>query len=251
MNTTDPRFDEAAPLPRWRRGLRRATCALGGALIAAAVIPGAAYAAESTACESLENCYGYSDMQSFYGQVIQRVDQFSRDSYSAMPAPRSYVYVQSGESFPVPSCGEANSMSYMLCRADDTVYIGQDQLWRFYAGNGDAAAAFGIAHEWGHHVQLTAGVFDLVGSRQDMIDAENQADCTGGAFLGYMDAQGQLESDDVDDVNSVLPAIASAEGPERDHGTVEERANAAHYGFTNGLDGCSAVFPGAPLRTST
>jgi len=91
----------------------------------------------------------------------------------------------------------------------------------------------------------------LLRARYGSDDALEQyyADCIGGAFLKYLDGQGILEPDDYDDMNTILPAIASAEGPERDHGTVQERFAATRYGLDNGLSNCSVFFPNAPLIT--
>jgi DNA-binding SARP family transcriptional activator len=124
----------------------------------------------------------------------------------------------------------------------------QALLIRLYRMSGDDAAAFAIAHEWGHHVQHTVGVFRYVTGQRSAIGAENQADCIGGAFLGYLRDQGILEEDDYADVGAVLPKIASAESDVyRDHGTVEERAQSTRLGLINGMSGCSQFFPGAPL----
>jgi predicted metalloprotease len=86
--------------------------------------------------------------------------------------------------------------------------------------SGDGAAAFAVAHEWAHHVQHTVGVYDFfVTDQAAYIEAENQADCIGGAFLAHLRDQGILERDDYADVSAVLPKIASAESDVyRDHG---------------------------------
>jgi predicted metalloprotease len=196
-------------------------------------------------CPSLEGCYDYTTMQQFYDQIIDLVDQFSTASYAAMPRP-TYFYIEFGAT-PQTGCGIATSIDFHFCPADDSIYVGQDQLWAFYIINGDAAAAFGIAHEWGHHVQHVAGVFDLVDTSEEQIQAENQADCIGGAFLRHLDDQGMLEPDDYSDMDSMLTLIAEAEGPERTHGTIEQRVDATVYGLDHGLASCSDFFPDAPL----
>lgn len=216
------------------------------ALAAVGFFPGTAQA--SAPCPSLEGCYDYSTMQSFYDEVIALVDQYSTASYAPLPQPAAYYYIPAGDSLQT-DCGEADAAAYFFCSSDDSVYVGQDQLWDFYSVDGDAAAAFGIAHEWGHHVQHVAGVFNLVDAQEEEIQSENQADCIGGSFLRYLNDQGMLEPDDYSDMDSILVKIASAEGPERDHGTVEERFSATQYGLDNGLASCSDFFPDAPLVT--
>jgi hypothetical protein len=223
-------------------------------LVAVGLAPGMAQAEASPApssqpCPSLEGCYDYASMQSFYDQVIVMVEEFSAASYSAMPSP-VYYYIPNGTTMPT-SCdsGVADSTAFHFCGPDDSIYVGQDELWSFYTINGDAAAAFGVAHEWGHHVQHVVGVMDLVDTSTERIQVENQADCIGGAFLKHLDDQGTLEPDDYSDMASVLQRIASAEGPERDHGTLEERGVSTQYGLDHGLARCSEFFPDAPLVT--
>jgi predicted metalloprotease len=212
--------------------------------------PVPAYAAprQGPACPSLEGCYDYDQMQAFYDEVLRMIDGFSAAEYPAGMRQPSYWYVRSAEQKSIGCNGVADGVAFFHCPVDDTVYVGQDQLWDFYRMSGDGAAAFAIAHEWGHHVQHTVGVFDYVDDQRSKIASENQADCIGGAFLGYLRDQGILEEDDYRDVGAVLPEIASAEDDVyRDHGTVDERAQSALYGLANGLAGCSAFFPAAPL----
>jgi predicted metalloprotease len=234
--------------------LAAAVAALGLAV----AVPGAAQADErhgaragqqgpAAPCASLEGCYGYDTMLDFYDDVIALVDEFSGSSYAAMPRP-TYRYIAGGQVRPT-ACGPLDSLSYAYCPPDGTIYIGQDQLHEFYLRAGDAAAAFGIAHEWGHFVQDQAGVLDAAGgSRAAGIAAENQADCIGGAFLGRLRDRDVLEPDDYDDVDLVLPMIAATEeDSDRSHGTLAEREAATRWGHDRGLVGCNDFFPSLPV----
>ncbi|WP_433783278.1 neutral zinc metallopeptidase [Actinomycetospora sp. CA-101289] len=211
---------------------------------------GEAQAAPAAPCPSLESCYSYEQMDLFYDQVIDLVGGFSTASYADMPPPSAWVYVPHGDAV-VNACGSvSDENAYEYCSADNTVYIGQDRLWQFYTQQGDAGAAFGIAHEWGHHVQSAAGVTAVADTRLEGIDAENQADCVAGAFVAHLERGGRLESDDAEDIDATLVAIASAEDdPERDHGTLDERTDAALLGYTGGLAACNGWFPGNPILT--
>ncbi|MGQ0575046.1 MAG: neutral zinc metallopeptidase [Pseudonocardia sp.] len=214
-------------------------------------VPPAAAAASPApqACTTLEGCYSYGEMREFYEQVLGLIDSFSQASFLTMPRPR-YGYVASGQAVPIACGGVADGTAFFYCPIDDTLYIGQDQLWEFYEGTGDGGAAFGVAHEWGHYVQDRSGVLRRIAADDQIgrIRSENQADCVGGAFLGYARDRGILEADDYDDVNTILPLIASAESDVfRDHGTVQERAQAVRYGFDRGLSACSDYFPATPL----
>jgi predicted metalloprotease len=227
-----------------------------GALVAvlAALLPGtpaqAAPAAQAPAaqappeCTSLEGCYAYADMQAFYDQIITWVEEFSNATYTSMPRP-DYVYIPSGNAVST-GCGVVlDASAYSYCSVEDAVYIGQDQLWSFYTMQGDAAAAMGIAHEWGHHVQAVAGI-GLAG-RSGQVALENQADCIAGAWVGYVDQQGRLERDDVGDINAILQVISAAETADRDHGTLAERTAAVQLGRKSGIVGCNRYFPGRPV----
>jgi hypothetical protein len=260
---TVARFREDPKMMPWAK--RRATRLSGGILGATAAVltlaltPALAHAEEPpgastlvpAGCPSLEGCYGYGDMQAFYDEAIRMVGDFSASSYSAMPLPNGFYYIPADTQMQAGSqCGVADDNAFFLCESDDSIYVGQEKLWDFYNVDGDAAAAFGIAHEWGHHVQLVAGVRDRATTQERYIAAENQADCIGGAFLGHLNRQGVLEPDDYDDMNSILVKIASSESdPGRDHGTVEERAAATQHGLDYGLAACSQYFPEVPLVT--
>jgi predicted metalloprotease len=196
------------------------------------------------ACTSLEGCYGYADMQSFYDDIVAWIDEYSRATYEGISRP-SYVYVEHGSTAPTACNVVLDSTAYAYCSLDGSVYVGQDQLWRFYDSLGDAAAALGIAHEWGHHVQAVAGI--TASNRTEAIEVENQADCIAGAWIGHLDAQGRLESDDIGDINAVLQVIGAAEGEERDHGTLAERTAALQQGFDGGIGACNAFFPQRPI----
>jgi predicted metalloprotease len=84
-------------------------------------------------------------------------------------------------------------------------------------------------------------------SREDAIASENQADCVAGAWVRNISDSGRLEKGDVRDLNRLLRAIASAEGPERDHGTHKERVASAQRGYDDGLAGCNKFFPDTPI----
>ncbi|MFR9800849.1 neutral zinc metallopeptidase [Pseudonocardia sp. RS010] len=247
----------------WAMGMRimgRAAGALAASAVLALGIGGtglgataAAQPVQAPACPTLEGCYGYQDMRAFYTEVIKLVDGFSAASYTGMSRP-AYRYVPSGTQQPTactdptgaPASADGNTFNY--CPVDRTVYIGQDSLYDLYSLSGDAAAAFGVAHEWGHHVQNVVGVSATLVTQLGVIQSENQADCIGGAFLGHLDAQGVLEPDDYADIGSVLPRIASGEDDlGRDHGTVGERAAAVDLGLRQGLGACNAYFPGTPV----
>ena len=136
---------------------------------------------------SLEGCFSYYEMGDYLDAVTPMVAQYFEETYPRVRAPRDIVYIPSGRAART-SCGTSNSYAYEYCPANQSIYIGQDLLWQFYAGAGDAAPAIGLAHEWGHHLQTMLGVY--AGSRSEAIDFENQADCVSGAWAKYANEQG-------------------------------------------------------------
>jgi hypothetical protein len=194
---------------------------------------------------SLEGCFTYYEMDEYLDAVMPMVAQFFEETYERVPAPRDIVYIPSGR-VARTACGTSNSYAYEYCPANRSIYIGQNLLWQFYAGAGDAAPAVGLAHEWGHHLQTMMGVQPV--SRSEAIEFENQADCVSGAWAKYASEQGWLEADDdLRDVTRLLDAIGSAEGPGRDHGTAQEREAAFETAYAKGIKACNAFFPDSPL----
>ena len=194
---------------------------------------------------SLEGCFSYHEMGEYLDAVTPMVAQYFEETYPRVRAPRDIVYIASGRAART-ACGTSNSYAYEYCPANQSIYIGQDLLWQFYAGAGDAAPAIGLAHEWGHHLQTMLGV--SAGSRNEAIDFENQADCVSGAWAKYANEQGWLEGDDdLRDMTTLLDAIGSAEGPRRDHGTAPEREAAFEVAYDKGIKACNEFFPDSPL----
>ncbi|MGE5829288.1 MAG: hypothetical protein ACM30G_13145 [Micromonosporaceae bacterium] len=64
-----------------------------------------------------------------------------------------------------------------------------------------------------------------------------------GAWTRFTDQQGWLEyPDDIEDIEALFPLIGSAEGPDRDHGTAEERLNSFNVGWERGLSSCDEFY---------
>jgi hypothetical protein len=201
-----------------------------------------------------EGCHSYGDMNTYLTHVLALISPMFDELYGPANRPSAFYYVATGETGPTACTTPQNtpapydSASYMYCPADQAIYTGQDKLWQFYAGLGDAAPAVGYAHEWGHHIQNIMGVPSSQ-DPQHRINKENQADCIAGAWLYYADVSGYLEyPDDLGDINALLQAIASAESDvTRGHGTLEERSKSVDYGYNYGLRGCNQYFPTTPV----
>lgn len=202
--------------------------------------------AEGPCGGSLEGCFTYDEMDEYVDAVIPMVAQYFEANYEGVPAPRDIVYIPHG--YTARSyCGASDSQAYEYCTGDQTIYVGQDLIWAFYRQAGDAAPAVALAHEWGHHLQNMLDV-PFARTQSQAIAFENQADCVSGAWAGYADEQGWLETDDdIGDVETLLQFIGSRESASRDHGTSAERADAFESGFSESVASCNAFFPDSPI----
>jgi predicted metalloprotease len=204
-------------------------------------------------CEDFENCFtDSSDMSYFYSQIVAMIQRYSTSTYEAMPDVDEWRFISLGDSGP-EGCtdrdggqGLFTDQSYEYCPLDRTVYVGEQAMWDFYSRLGDAAPAVGIAHEWGHHLQTMVGK-TFKNTQADAINTENQADCVAGSWSAWLVSEGIMVKDDFGDVGSLLVEIASIEGPDRDHGTVDEREDSFIYGFQGGLSACNDYAPDTPL----
>lgn len=230
---------------------------LVAAMIAASFgIPGAASATVPPEGEcaatggDMEGCYRYDDMSDFHRTAVAIIQRFAAATYAdpttVEPAGgwrliKTYTVTTGG-------CGDLDHTAYAYCPVDDAVYVGMDQLWSFYILQGDAAAVIGLAHEFGHALQMRAGVLAAERTQADAIAIENQADCLAGAFTRWADEQGMLAEDDLEDIDYLLAVIASSEDdPNRDHGTLQERADSFILGLRDGIYACNSFFPDAPV----
>lgn len=159
------------------------------------------------------------------------------------------------------ACGTATSaVGPFYCPVDRLVYLDTgffDQLTsRLGAKGGDAAEAYVIAHEYGHHISNLAGVLDRVqrsgiktGANSPQVKLELQADCYAGVWLANAakDPKSPIASVTADDVNRAADA-ARAVGDDRiqeqstgrvdreswTHGSAAQRQKWLTTGFSTG-----------------
>ena len=113
------------------------------------------------------------------------------------------------------ACGQATAqVGPFYCPADATVYLDKGffatMLPQLGAQGGDAAEAYVIAHEYGHHIQNLTGIMSKVqqqgqtaGASSPAVRLELQADCYAGAWLRYASTSAdsiisQVTQDDLD-----------------------------------------------------
>jgi hypothetical protein len=209
---------------------------------------------DTTSCpaEKLDYCYNRDQMHEFVEISERMVIGYLTQTGIAGQSLPALTYIPSATSANSPCVdqngkGTQHDRSYDYCPTDNTVYIGQNSLWDFYRQYGAAGPISGLAHEYGHFLQVVMHVPDPA-SATETIGRENQADCFSGAFINYLDDRGAIAYPrDFDNVSHFLIATASAEAPGRDHGTAEERTQSFELGYTGGLPACDQFYPATPL----
>ena len=150
-------------------------------------------------------------------------------------------------------CGEDTEgfVNAFFCGSEDI--IGWDRgvlMPSVRASFGDMGVVKVIAHEYGHSLQLQAG---LVDDRTPTLVSEQQADCLAGVYLRWV-AEGdspRFTLNTGDGLNDVLGATISVRDEpmsadqvtpgSADHGSAFERVTALQMGFTSGAPACAAI----------
>jgi predicted metalloprotease len=130
--------------------------------------------------------------------------------------------------------GPADDVAQNASYCDDDESITYDVTWlgSLLHDDGPAGPMTVLAHEWGHHIQ------NLVGSPQISKQAELQADCYAGMYLGFLTDQGVLGDSDIRDSLKVTYSIGDqpdergAWTDEDVHGAPNERRQAEGIGFS-------------------
>ena len=154
--------------------------------------------------------------------------------------PTRYVYYRPEEA-PGPKCGDqqAPAKNAFYCPAGDFIAWDESGLViPYYVQAGDFAAAFVLAHEYGHAMQAR------LGEREELtVLSELQADCFAGAWARAVQEQGFLEEGDLDEATLAvfsardLPGTAFTDP--RAHGTGFERTRAFTDGYDHGAKRCA------------
>lgn len=154
-------------------------------------------------------------------------------------------------------CGTGQTaMGPFYCPLDQKVYIDLGfyrELQTKFGAKGDAAQAYVIAHELGHHVQHLLGTDAAVrraeqgnpgAANQMSVRLELQADCFAGVWGNSTQARGKLDPGDVEEAMGAAAAVGddrilkqagrSANADSFTHGSAEQRSSWYRRGFESG-----------------
>ncbi len=188
-----------------------------------------------------------STLQSVFGSLESYWSQELPRSFDVpFSKPQRYVYYRPDES-PGPRCGseQAPAKNAFYCPAGDFIAWDESGLViPYYVQAGDFAAAFVLAHEFGHAMQAR-----LPRDEQLTVLSELQADCFAGSWSASVQQEGLLEAGDLDEATLAVFSARDLPGTPftdpRAHGTGFERTIA----FTDGYrDGARACYPAPAER---
>ncbi len=193
------------------------------------------------------------------------------------------LFAQAGQKYPATTlnfftnqnqsaCGPAQSaMGPFYCPADQGVYLDTaffDELAQRFGAAGDAAQAYVIAHEVGHHIQTITGISEKVRAAQSragkaeannlQVRMELQADCYAGVWAARArgkSGQPLMETGDFEEAMRAANAIgddtlqrSAGQRPVPEsftHGTSEQRMRWLRQGMQQGNPNSCDTFAGA------
>lgn len=195
--------------------------------------------------------------------TINSLDDYWSDAMPAVAESFALPGVVIFDTTTSTACGTGSAqMGPFYCPPDQTIYLDTgffDELESQYgASGGPLAQMYVIAHEYGHHIENTIGVFDVAdrgdsGTDSDSVKVELMADCLAGVWAGHAatteDASGvtlikPLTQQDVNDALSAAAAVGDDRIQQKatgrvdessfTHGSAEQRQAAFVTGYTKG-----------------
>ena len=188
--------------------------------------------------------FDYAEFVRTLEQVIASLEEYWAEQLPSafdVPyrAPSRYVYYRSDEGGG-PRCGgqPAPAKNAFYCPAGDFIAWDETGLMiPYYVSAGDFAAAFVLAHEFGHAMQARLPREERLG-----VLTELQADCFAGAWSRHVQDQGLLEAGDLDEATFAVFSARDVPGtPFTDpaaHGSGFERTRAFTDGYEDGPRAC-------------
>lgn len=237
---------------------------LGGQSVGAPAGQQGRAAAGAAACDTAEERFACN----VFGDTHQVWEELFQAQGSTYRKPTLNFFSQSGQS----GCGAAQSaMGPFYCPADQGVYLDTtffQEMERQLGARGDAAQAYVIAHEVGHHIQTITGTSEQVRTAQRraseaegnqlQVRMELQADCYAGVWAARArrnDGSAVVEPGDFEEAMTAAQAIGddtlmrnAGQRPVPEsftHGTSAQRQAWLRRGMESGDPGRCDTFSGA------
>jgi predicted metalloprotease len=188
--------------------------------------------------------FDYAEYTGTLEQVIGLLEEFWArelpESFGAeYSSPSRYVYYRPDEGAG-PRCGtqQAPPRNAFYCPAGDFIAWDETGLMiPYYVQAGDFAAAFVLAHEFGHAMQARLPQQEGFG-----VLTELQADCFAGAWASDVQAKDLLDAGDLDEATLAVFTARDVPGTEftdpAAHGSGFERTRAFADGYEGGAGAC-------------
>lgn len=193
----------------------------------------------------------------FACNVFSSTNKFWGTQISGYQEPKLRFFTDRNQS----GCGAAQAaMGPFYCPADQGIYLDTtffSELAQRFGAAGDAAQAYVVAHEVGHHIQTISGISDKVRNAQQrasqaegnalQVRMELQADCYAGVWAARAktsDGQPVMEPGDMEEAMRAANAIgddtlmrSAGQRPVPEsftHGTSEQRMSWLRRGLQSG-----------------
>jgi uncharacterized protein len=187
--------------------------------------------------------FDYSQYQQTIETALGLLEEYWTETLPSLGArysgPAGYYYYRSDEETG-PDCGgqPAPPRNAFYCPRGDFIAWDESGLMiPFYVSGGDFAAAFVLAHEFGHAMQVRLPEQEQVGVLREL-----QADCFAGSWSRWVAQRGLLEAGDLDEATLAVFSARDMPGTEwtdpRAHGSGFERTRAFGDGYELGAASC-------------
>jgi len=175
--------------------------------------------------------------------VLSLLEEFWSQSLPTLggtySSPKGYIYYRSDQGAG-PACGpeQAPANNAFYCPAGDFIAWDESGLMiPYYVGGGDFAAAFVLAHEFGHAMQVRLPRQEKVGVLREL-----QADCFAGAWAAWVAQRDLIDPGDLDEATLAVFVARDVPGTvwtdPAAHGTGFERTRAFGDGYASGVQVC-------------
>jgi len=193
--------------------------------------------------------FDYEEYQNTLATTIALLEQYwaqtlPNDFNTPFTKPAGYTYYRSDQENR-PSCGgePAPPRNAFYCPVGDFIAWDETGLMiPYYVQGGDFAAAFVLAHEFAHAMQMRLPRKEALGVLREL-----QADCFAGAWSRWVAGKGMLGGGDLDEATAAVFAARDVPGTPwtdpRAHGTGFERTRAFGDGFEAGPKVCYPARP--------